>query len=242
MVRSPSIDKNGIKRGAWSEDEDNKLRAFVERYGHPNWRQLPKYAGLMRCGKSCRLRWMNYLRPGLKKGNYSLEEEQLIIKLHEELGNRWSVIAAKLEGRSDNDVKNHWHAHLKKRVRSTNCVNNSSSMEQFTESSQTGGPSQLNEQSGSENDVVVDTSATLLQPTSFPELSSSDLYSTSNSLLNGITDWIEEESVEQLSIFSSLGLLPDSFSCTKSVDNFQTQHFDHFWTQPFDNFWTQPFF
>ncbi|XP_009766825.1 transcription factor MYB10-like [Nicotiana sylvestris] len=102
MVRTPSIDKNGMKKGAWSEEEDNKLRAFVEKHGHSNWLQLPKYAGQMRCGKSCRLRWMNYLRPGLKKGNYSHEEEELIIKLHNELGNRWSVIAEQLPGRSDN--------------------------------------------------------------------------------------------------------------------------------------------
>ncbi|PHU12257.1 Myb-related protein Myb4 [Capsicum chinense] len=228
MVRTPIIDKNGIKRGAWSEDEDNKLRAYVERFGHPNWRQLPKYAGLMRCGKSCRLRWMNHLRPGLKKGNYRLEEEQLIIKLHKELGNRWSVIAANLPGRSDNDVKNHWHAHLKKRVRLTNCINNSSmSMEQFTESTQSGS-SQLDERSASMN-VVVDTSPTLL-PISFPEVSSSDLYS--------ITDWIEEESMEQLPILSSMELLAaDTFSWTNyPIDNFQTESFDHFWTQPFDTF------
>nr|XP_009800099.1 PREDICTED: myb-related protein Myb4-like [Nicotiana sylvestris]XP_016470389.1 PREDICTED: myb-related protein Myb4-like [Nicotiana tabacum] len=133
MVRTPSIEKNGRKRGARSEEEYNKLRAFLEKHGHPNWRQLPKYAGLMRCGKSCRLRWMNYLRPGLKKGNYSLEEEELIIKLHNELGNRWSAIAAKFPGRSDNDIKNQWHAHLKKRV-NTN-TNSSISTEQFTESS-----------------------------------------------------------------------------------------------------------
>uniref|UniRef100_M1DB48 MYB domain class transcription factor n=1 Tax=Solanum tuberosum TaxID=4113 RepID=M1DB48_SOLTU len=133
MVRTPFIDKNGIKRGAWSEDEDNKLRAFVERFGHPNWRQLPKYAGLMRCGKSCRLRWMNYLRPDLKKGNYSLEEDQLIIKLHNKLGNRWSAIAEKLGGRSDNDVKNHWHAHLKKRVRLTNTNSSQSESCQLNE-------------------------------------------------------------------------------------------------------------
>ncbi|KAI3714094.1 hypothetical protein L1987_72684 [Smallanthus sonchifolius] len=44
MVRAPFFDKNGIKKGAWSEDEDNKLRAYIERYGHPNWRQLPNLA------------------------------------------------------------------------------------------------------------------------------------------------------------------------------------------------------
>ncbi|XP_060188949.1 transcription factor MYB58-like [Lycium barbarum] len=238
MVRTPSIDKNGIKRGAWSEDEDNKLRAYVERFGHPNWRQLPKYAGLMRCGKSCRLRWMNYLRPDLNKGKYSHEEEQLIIKLHNELGNRWSAIAARLPGRSDNDVKNHWHAHLKKRAIITSTNLSTTLMEQLTESSESAGSQ--NEQSSYKLYSEQDTPATL-QSTSL-EVSSSDIYSSSDSLLNGMMDWIDEESMEQLSIFSSLEPLSDSFSWTKSIHNFQTESFDQFWTQPSDNFWTENFY
>ncbi|KAL8497404.1 hypothetical protein ACS0TY_020917 [Phlomoides rotata] len=115
MVRPPSIDSNGMKKGAWSEEEDNKLRAYVLRYGHWNWRLLPKYAGLARCGKSCRLRWVNYLKPGVKRGKFSKEEEDLVTKLHSQLGNKWSVIATKLPGRTDNEVKNFYHTRIEKK-------------------------------------------------------------------------------------------------------------------------------
>ncbi|KAI3667330.1 hypothetical protein L6452_42383 [Arctium lappa] len=83
---------------------------------HPN--RIPticEATGVSRCGKSCRLRWMNYLRPNLKHGNFTKEEEELIIELHNILGNKWSTIAAKLPGRSDNEIKNYWNSHLRKR-------------------------------------------------------------------------------------------------------------------------------
>jgi hypothetical protein len=74
------------------------------------------FAGLKRCGKSCRLRWTNYLRPDIKRGRFSFEEDRIIIQLHAILGNRWSAIASHLPRRTDNEIKNYWNTHLKKRL------------------------------------------------------------------------------------------------------------------------------
>ncbi|KAJ9154163.1 hypothetical protein P3X46_027528 [Hevea brasiliensis] len=124
MVRAPCCEKMGLKKGPWTPEEDKILISHIQKYGHSNWRALPKQAGLLRCGKSCRLRWINYLRPDIKRGNFTEEEEKTIIKLHEMLGNRWSAIAAKLPGRTDNEIKNVWHTHLKKKIKQKQDSNN----------------------------------------------------------------------------------------------------------------------
>uniref|UniRef100_A0A1D1YFZ1 Myb-related protein Zm1 n=1 Tax=Anthurium amnicola TaxID=1678845 RepID=A0A1D1YFZ1_9ARAE len=116
--RAPCCEKVGLKKGSWTPAEDMRLMAYIQKYGHGNWRALPKQAGLLRCGKSCRLRWINYLRPDIKRGNFTKEEEDTIIKLHQTLGNKWSKIASRLPGRTDNEIKNVWNTHLKKKLTS----------------------------------------------------------------------------------------------------------------------------
>ncbi|KAL9231186.1 hypothetical protein vseg_006443 [Gypsophila vaccaria] len=117
MGRSPCCDDiSGLKKGPWTPEEDDLLTSYIQKHGHGSWRALPKAAGLNRCGKSCRLRWTNYLRPDIKRGRFTEEEEDSIIKLHSVLGNKWSRIAAHLPGRTDNEIKNYWNTHLRKKL------------------------------------------------------------------------------------------------------------------------------
>ncbi|WOH11381.1 hypothetical protein DCAR_0830864 [Daucus carota subsp. sativus] len=116
MGRRPCCSKVGMKTGAWTAAEDKLLSDYILLHGEGGWRNLPKTAGLKRCGKSCRLRWLNYLRPDIKRGNISDDEEDLIIRLHKLLGNRWSLIAGRLPGRTDNEIKNYWNTTLRKKT------------------------------------------------------------------------------------------------------------------------------
>ncbi|KAL4366909.1 hypothetical protein GQ457_05G000960 [Hibiscus cannabinus] len=116
MGRAPCCSKVGLHRGPWTPREDTLLVKYIQAHGEGHWRSLPKKAGLLRCGKSCRLRWMNYLRPDIKRGNITADEDDLIIRLHSLLGNRWSLIAGRLPGRTDNEIKNYWNTHLSKRL------------------------------------------------------------------------------------------------------------------------------
>ncbi|KAE9620002.1 hypothetical protein Lal_00040363 [Lupinus albus] len=113
-----------VRKGAWNKLEDDLLRACVQQYGEGKWHLVPKRAGLNRCRKSCRLRWLNYLDPNIKRGEFNEDEVDLMLRLHKLLGNRWSLIAGRLPGRTPNDVKNYWNSYIRKNKSSyKECVN-----------------------------------------------------------------------------------------------------------------------
>ncbi|KAL5149961.1 Myb-related protein 306 [Glycine soja] len=116
MGRPPCCDKEGVKKGPWTPEEDIILVSYIQEHGPSNWKAVPANTGLSRCSKSCRLRWTNYLRPGIKRGNFTDQEEKMIIHLQALLGNRWAAIAAYLPQRTDNDIKNYWNTYLKKKL------------------------------------------------------------------------------------------------------------------------------
>lgn len=154
--RAPCCAKVGLNKGSWTPEEDMRLITYIHKYGHGNWRALPKLAGLLRCGKSCRLRWINYLRPDIKRGNFSKEEEDTIIKLHGLLGNKWSKIASCLPGRTDNEIKNVWNTHIKKKLSPKNKEKQSKSNDQPSSPSSiitTTSPSSLDEEQNNNNEV-----------------------------------------------------------------------------------------
>ncbi|XP_073060285.1 transcription factor MYB83-like [Primulina eburnea] len=123
-MRKPAEKNNNngpkLRKGLWSPEEDDKLMRYMLTSGQGCWSDVARNSGLLRCGKSCRLRWINYLRPDLKRGAFSPQEEGLIIQLHSLLGNRWSQIASRLPGRTDNEIKNFWNSTIKKRLKISN--------------------------------------------------------------------------------------------------------------------------
>ncbi|KAJ6349067.1 hypothetical protein OIU77_006622 [Salix suchowensis] len=201
MVRTPCCDKTGLKKGAWTPEEDRKLMDYITRYGSWNWRQLPKFAGLQRCGKSCRLRWLNYLRPNIKRGNYTKDEEEIIISLHETLGNRWSAIAAKLPGRTDNEIKNHWHTYLKKRsgkISPQSSSDNDLAQTYQGQDKDTEETVLINTQSAANSAQIIESSSSTLSPQapSFDDLSATDNTAPANMDLISDNDFAFMETYE----------------------------------------------
>ncbi|CAA7049542.1 unnamed protein product [Microthlaspi erraticum] len=112
-----TTEARGLKKGPWTTTEDAILTEYVKKHGEGNWNAVQKNSGLLRCGKSCRLRWANHLRPNLKKGSFSPDEEKIIIELHAKMGNKWARMASQLPGRTDNEIKNYWNTRMKRRQR-----------------------------------------------------------------------------------------------------------------------------
>ncbi|KAL3814987.1 hypothetical protein ACJIZ3_016255 [Penstemon smallii] len=107
-----------IKKGPWKSEEDEVLINHVRKYGPRDWSSIRSKGLLQRTGKSCRLRWVNKLRPNLKHGvKFSAEEERTVIDLQAQFGNKWAKIATYLQGRTDNDVKNFWSSRQKRLAR-----------------------------------------------------------------------------------------------------------------------------
>ncbi|GAV74637.1 Myb_DNA-binding domain-containing protein [Cephalotus follicularis] len=131
-----------VRKGPWTMEEDLILINYIANHGEGVWNSLAKSAGLKRTGKSCRLRWLNYLRPDVRRGNITPEEQLLIMELHAKWGNRWSKIAKHLPGRTDNEIKNFWRTRIQKHIKQAeNCSGQNSEV--------------INEQQGSSSHVSV---------------------------------------------------------------------------------------
>ncbi|TKY52432.1 Transcription factor MYB108 [Spatholobus suberectus] len=115
----------GLRKGPWTVDEDTVLVNYIATHGEGHWNSVARCAGLRRSGKSCRLRWLNYLRPDVRRGNITLQEQILILDLHSRWGNRWSKIAQHLPGRTDNEIKNYWRTRVIKQAKQLKCDVNS---------------------------------------------------------------------------------------------------------------------
>ncbi|XP_023551169.1 transcription factor MYB62-like [Cucurbita pepo subsp. pepo] len=119
------VGRSELRRGPWTIEEDTLLIHYIASHGEGHWNNLAKHAGLERTGKSCRLRWLNYLKPDIKRGNLTPQEQLLILQLHSKWGNRWSKIAQQLPGRTDNEIKNYWRTRVQKQAKQLNIESNS---------------------------------------------------------------------------------------------------------------------
>lgn len=124
-AKNDSEEDTEMRRGPWTLEEDTLLIHCIACHGEGRWNLLAKFAGLKRTGKSCRLRWLNYLKPDIKRGNLTPQEQLLILELHSKWGNRWSKIAQHLPGRTDNEIKNYWRTRVQKQARHLKIESNS---------------------------------------------------------------------------------------------------------------------
>ncbi|ETL82578.1 hypothetical protein L917_17274 [Phytophthora nicotianae] len=113
LQRWTKVLKPGLIKGHWTPEEDAKLRELVAE-GKKNWGQV---ASLIpgRTSKQCRERWCNHLDPNINKGSYTEDEDKIIVEMQAKLGNRWSIIAQQLKGRTEDAVKIRWKSLMRGR-------------------------------------------------------------------------------------------------------------------------------
>ncbi|CAJ2660762.1 transcription factor RAX2-like protein [Trifolium pratense] len=211
MGRAPCCDKANVKKGPWSPEEDSKLKDYIEKNGTGgNWISLPQKAGLRRCGKSCRLRWLNYLRPNIKHGEFSDEEDRIICTLYANIGSRWSIIAAQLPGRTDNDIKNYWNTKLKKKLMNLLPQSHHNTILPYQQIS-----SPLPSHSTSFYNQPNTSFITNIEPISLPSPISNPFYHNQESLLNGFST---NTSMQYNSIGESVVMFGSEGSCCTSSD------------------------
>ncbi|KAL9238810.1 hypothetical protein vseg_013186 [Gypsophila vaccaria] len=157
------VQQEEVRKGPWTEQEDIQLDCFVGLFGDRRWDFIAKVSGLKRTGKSCRLRWVNYLHPGLKRGKMTPSEEKLILELHSQWGNRWSRIARRLPGRTDNEIKNYWRTHMRKQAQQKK--------RELSPSSSSLVNSSFSSDSAAENSVTITESSSMFRSTEAPERS-----------------------------------------------------------------------
>ncbi|XP_042512727.1 myb-related protein MYBAS1-like isoform X2 [Macadamia integrifolia] len=114
------------RKGPWTEQEDLQLMCFVGLFGDRRWDFIAKVSGSLVEGVMYYYYYYYYystsyyfekkISLGLKRGRMTPQEERLVLELHSQWGNRWSRIARRLPGRTDNEIKNYWRTHMRKKA------------------------------------------------------------------------------------------------------------------------------
>lgn len=101
------------KKGNWTDEEDRLLLEWVETNGSTRWTECSRFIP-NRCGKQCRERWVNILNPGIKKGEWTNDEQLILFKWLPVYTTSWSLMATALPGRTENSIKNYFYSSIRR--------------------------------------------------------------------------------------------------------------------------------